>query len=287
MPTLLPEPWETQFLTFLFVYMRVNGLIFSVPVLSNDSVLGPVKTGLAFFVSIILIAPLIGLQEPADGLLTPVVRSDYQHFIAIVLALAGEFAIGFAIGFIGTMIVQTMGLAGEVIGQQAGFSAASVFDPVTGQDTFLMAQVQTLFGTMIFIVVGGPEIALRILANSFQLVPPGAGFSMPAWAAAAYETLIVSESGSSTLVRMMYDVAVRIAAPIMAAMFLTSLSEAFLARTAPQLNILVVGFAIRIGIGLTVLWVGFPMAIMSYRDFIGRFESIAVTFLERMASFAG
>ena len=59
---------------------------------------------------------------------------------------------GFFLGFLGQILVQSIALAGEIIGQQAGFSAASIFDPITGQDVFLMEQILTMFGTMIFLL---------------------------------------------------------------------------------------------------------------------------------------
>ena len=51
----------------------------------------------------------------------------------------------------------------------------------------------------------------------------------------------------------------KIAAPVAAALFLTNISLAFMARVAPQMNVFVVGFPIQIGVGLIVMAVSIPL----------------------------
>ena len=52
---------------------------------------------------------------------------------------------------------------------------------------------------------------------------------------------------------------VRIALPVMAAVFVTDLSLAVIARTMPQLNVLVVGMPVKIVVGLLVLMAALPI----------------------------
>ncbi len=274
--SLLPEPWEAFFMTFFFVYFRVSVAMYVMPVLSNNTITGAIRAGLAFWVSIVLIGPLWGLHEVESGWIVPNVDRVFDGFLEFALALFGEAVIGFVLGFIGQMIVQTIGISGEIIGQQAGFSAASVFDPITGQDIFLMAQVNTLLGTMIFFAVGGPESILEYLAASFHLVKPGEGVALMNIRDMAEHVILIDSADNGdrmhALATMMYKVGLQIAAPIMVTMFLVSLAEAFIAKVSPQLNILAVGFAIRISISLIVLFnsmettmLRFKYHVLSYR----------------------
>lgn len=286
-PTLLPEPWETQFLTFFLVFVRVSAVVISMPVIGGEMISRPIRAGIAFWLTVALTAPLIGLPSGDGNSLIPLVQNDFLNVFDFAIAVITEFMIGFALGFIAQVIVQTIALAGEIIGQQAGFSAASVFDPVTGQDTFLMAQINSLFGTMIFLVIGGPEMVLVTMAESFRLLPAGEGVSLAAFSAASYDVLLLSESQQQALGSMMYNVAIRIAAPLIGAMFLVSLSEAFLARTAPQLNILAVGFAIRIGMSLLVMFSSIAVTTMTFKNFILTYDAIAIAFMEKILTFIG
>lgn len=274
--TILPEPWETFFLTFFFIYVRVSVMIFVMPILSNETVISPVRAGIAFFVSVVICGPLLGLHEPVEGgMVAPNVVEDYFGLMDFAMAVIAEAAIGFLLGFIGQMLIQTIGLSGEIIGQQAGFSASSVFDPITGQDIMLVAQIKSLFGTMIFMAVGGIETSLEVLAYSFQVLSPGGGLSFADYAYTGYHILIFNESQQHAMTLILYKVGLQIAAPIVAVMFLVSLAEAFIARVSPQLNILAVGFAIRIGISLIVFIYSWSTTMQAFRDLLLQYPTYA------------
>ncbi|MBZ0258602.1 flagellar biosynthetic protein FliR, partial [bacterium] len=159
-----------------------------------------------------------------------------------------------------------------------------VFDPITGQDIFLMAQVNTLLGTMIFFAVSGPEHILEFLAASFQLLKPGEGVSIMHYRD-MIEHVLLFDNGQRVhaLGTMMYKVGLQIAAPIMVTMFLVSLAEAFIAKVSPQLNILAVGFAIRIGISLIVLFNSMPTTMLRFKYHVLNYKIYAEAALSWLA----
>jgi flagellar biosynthetic protein FliR len=53
--------------------------------------------------------------------------------------------------------------------------------------------------------------------------------------------------------------AIKIAAPVMAALFLTDVALGIIARTVPQMNIFIVGFPLKIGVGLLALALAWPL----------------------------
>ena len=57
----------------------------------------------------------------------------------------------------------------------------------------------------------------------------------------------------------LWQVALRLSAPLLAAQFLTKVVLALLARAAPQMNIFMVGFPLQIGGGLLMLALMLPM----------------------------
>jgi len=91
----------------------------------------------------------------------------------------------------------------------------------------------------IFVAMGGHRVMLATLIGSFDKVPLG-GF-------ADFAGLFNFMVG---LLGVTFELAVRVAAPLLCLMFLETLSLGFIARTMPQLNILSVGFALRIVVGV-------------------------------------
>ncbi|HQH70544.1 MAG TPA: flagellar biosynthetic protein FliR [bacterium] len=283
MLNLLPQPLESLFLTFFFVYLRVGAAVFSMPVLSADSVSRPIRAGIAFWVAVVLAGPMLGLAGSGTGLPFPAAGRIYNGILDFSLAVLAEMAIGLSLGFAAQTLLSTIGLAGEMIGQQSGFSAASVFDPITGQDVFLIAQIKIWIGLMIFLVINGPETVLTVAADSFRIIGPGEGFPLGNLGAAGHDVFLMDSGRRAALISVVFKMGLQLAAPMIAAMMLVNIAEAFIARTAPQLNILAVGFAIRISLSLFILWMSMRYIVIAFQWFLTRYTTYAEAFLSRLA----
>ena len=104
----------------------------------------------------------------------------------------------------------------------------------------------------IFVILGGHRIMLAALIGSFDHIPLG-GF-------AGFESLVGLMVG---LVAVTFELALRVAAPLLCLVFLETVAMGFIARTVPQMNILSVGFATRIliGFGLLAACIGVAAAV--------------------------
>lgn len=280
MVNLLPAAYEAQFMTFFFVLLRVTAAIFAMPVLGSQSVSRPVRVGISFWVAVVLSSFYIGLSDdPA----TPPSARIYEGIVDFALAGGSEILIGFTLGFIFQILIGAIGLSGELIGKEAGFSAASVFDPITGEDNFLLAQINVWFATLFFLIIGGPEMVLRSIADSFRVIGPGEGAAMANLADAGYRTLVYDNGRHYALMSILYTVGLRIAMPMIGAMLLVSLAEAFIARTAPQLNIMSVGFAVRMSMALFILGSMFVYVAMVLNPHLRLYPIYAKAFLGWLA----
>ena len=74
----------------------------------------------------------------------------------------------------------------------------------------------------------------------------------------------------------MFMLALQISLPVMAAVLISNIVLGILARAAPQLNVMSIGFSITIGVGLWILWVSLPYFIAGIDSAIGRLLSISV-----------
>jgi flagellar biosynthetic protein FliR len=199
------------------------------------SVLGP--TALPGSVRVLLAVSLGVLLASATGVTTPPADSIVQLAVACVneVLIGGALAAGFLIANAATQI------AGRVLDTQMGFGIASVFNPSLGSISPLTGTLLGMAGVSIFLAMDGHHVLIRALALSVATTPPGAPL----------RTLVFSNVIPQAGIMFGYGLA--LAAPVMFALLLSDIALAVFARSMPQLNIFVLGFAIKIMFGLVGL----------------------------------
>ena len=55
-----------------------------------------------------------------------------------------------------------------------------------------------------------------------------------------------------------FVIALKMGAPILAALFLADVGLGFIARTAPQINVFIIGFPVKIALGILLLGISMP-----------------------------
>ncbi len=127
----------------------------------------------------------------------------------------------------------------------------NVIDPQTSAQVSIIAQFQNIITLLIFLIIDAHYWFILSIAKSFELIPL-LGFCF-------------TDSLMESIIRLscnMFDIAAKLAAPIIAALLFTSVALGLIARTVPQMNIFIVGFPLKIAIGL--LGVGFSLPLLSY-----------------------
>ena len=211
----------------------------SMPIFKSKSIPVLFKFGLALAASIILF-PLLDLK--AFPVLT-----NLGNF---VVGAIGEILLGITIGMAVNLIFVGLQMAGQISGYQMGLALARVMDPSAGQQVPLLAQFFQLFAFLIFLSINAHHWFLMALADSFQLVPPF-GFKI---SGSLVEQLI-------HIAGNMFVIAIKVGAPVIAALLLTSVAFGLIARTVPQMNVLFVAMPLKIIIGL--LFIGFSLPYLS------------------------
>jgi flagellar biosynthetic protein FliR len=114
------------------------------------------------------------------------------------------------------------------------------------------------------------------MADSFRLVPPGQLFITP-------------ELGRQILYLggQIFVMAVRIAAPIIAAVFMVDLSLGLIAKVAPQLHVLLLGFPIKIAVGFFFLGMVLVLVSEYVEDFVAGLGPMLRNLLEALGGGAG
>ena len=216
---------------FLLILMRVGPILFMMPLLNARNLPNLLKVGLALAVSLVL-WPVV----PLDVSLFPTDPYGFGFF------LISELMIGFLLGLSVQLVFAGVQLGGELAGFQMGLSMASAIDPQSGVDTTLIAQLYYLLALLIFLSIDGHHWFFRALIRSFQVLAPGE-FVLKG---PLYRHFL-------DLSGRIFLIALQIAAPVMAILFLIQIALGILARTVPQVNILMSSFPLTISLGLIFL----------------------------------
>ncbi len=211
----------------------------SMPIFKSKSIPVLFKVGLAMAASIILF-PLLDLK------VFPVLTNLGNFAVGAI----GEILLGITIGMAVNLIFVGLQMAGQISGYQMGLALARVMDPSAGQQIPVLAQFYQLFAFLIFLTINAHHWFLIALADSFQLVPPF-GFKI---SGSLIEQLI-------HIAGNMFVIAIKVGAPVIAALLLTSVAFGLIARTVPQMNVLFVAMPLKIIIGL--LFIGFSLPYLS------------------------
>lgn len=227
----------TQIVTFLLVLARVAGIFSTAPIFSNVNVAPMVRVSIALALTFVFV-PMARYN--------PTAQLDWLPFI---VAIAKEAAIGLAMGFLASLMFAAVHMAGTFIDLQIGFGFAQMVDPMIKEQHAVISQFQNLAATLLFLTINGHYLMIQGLADSFAILPLGE-ISMSTQVA----------GGMMHVFSIMFLAALKIGAPVVGAIFLTDVALGILARTVPQLNVLVVGFPAKIAVGFVVILAVLPIA---------------------------
>ena len=224
---------------FFLIFLRVGAILMSMPIFKSKSIPVLFKFGLALAASITLYPLLDRTAFAVPG-----------HLGNFAVGAIGEILLGISIGMAVNLIFVGLQIAGQISGYQMGMALARVMDPSAGQQVPLLSQFYQLFAFLMFFILNAHHWFLKALAESFQQVPPF-GFRISG-------SLIEQLMG---MAGHMFVIGIKVGAPIIATLLLTSLAFGLIARTVPQMNILFVAMPLKIMIGL--LFIGFSLPYLS------------------------
>ncbi|MGE4505065.1 MAG: flagellar biosynthetic protein FliR [Desulfovibrionaceae bacterium] len=232
-------------MSFYLTLFRVSIVLFLLPYFGGQSTPNPVKAALTLVLTL-AIWPRISFP----GTLMP-----SSPWLILVL-IAGEALLGLTLGLMVRFLFAAVQTGGQIIGFQMGFAMVNVVDPITGANEAVTAHFLYMITMLTFLALQGPLFLIGALGQSFELIPPGGLALTPTL---AEQVFVLSAE--------MFVLAIRIAAPIMAALFLVDLALALIGRAAPQMHVMVLGFPIKISVGFFFL--GFLFDILS--NFVGNY----------------
>ena len=216
---------------YLWPLIRISAFYLAVPIIGARTVPVRVRLILALFTTMLVVpmlpnAPIISFMS-LEGMVM-VVR---------------ETVIGLALGFLLQMVMHVFVLAGQLITLKLGLGFAAQNDPSSGVSVTVISQFYLLLSTLLFLAINGHLVVIQMIIDSFTSFPVmGHGLTVENY------MLIVN------MFSWMFACALVVSLPLFTSMMIVNMSFGVMGRSAPQMNILNVGFSITLMFGFILMW---------------------------------
>lgn len=242
------------------IMARVIPFVMTFPYFGGAAVPRFVKAGLILTLSLFWMSQLQTL--PAQEL-----RFIGTHWICFFAMIIKEIAIGLILGNAFALFLVPFRIAGEFVGQEMGLTIATINDPTQHSTGTAVGQMFDTLGMLIFFGLDFHHVFISAFHASFARRPVGAGIG----------ELHVEEYIQAMTWAEEWGIA--LVAPIGCWLFITSVILALMARAAPQLNIMNVGFVLRLltGFGATIILL--PEIAPNMAQIMQRFAQLLMVFV--------
>ena len=249
-----------QFKIFFLILIRVSVVFYLFPFFGGNMLPSLAKVGLAMILSFIFF-PVVEI----DPALFP------RNLIDFLILVVSELMIGLTLGLSVRLFFAGVQLAGKMVGFQMGFAMINVIDPQTGSQVSIIDQIGYWVVLLIFLSLNGHHILISALGESFQLVTIG--------------TISLKSGFFARMVSTAADVfviAVKIGSPAIAALLFTSAAFGISAKFAPQMNILIAAFPVKIIVGLIFFGLSLEIIAVMIQSYLGSFHALLISYLSWM-----
>ncbi len=227
---------EQEFWDMAFLMIRTGAALFAAPLFGASSVPVQVRIVMAGALAV-MIANWMPVESP------PMVVS-----FAMVLTVMQEIIIGLAMGFVLQVAFAAPMIGAEIVSGTMGMAIATAIDPNSGTQSSALGQFYGVVLTLIFVALGGHLLWLRLVIESYALLPPAGGIAAAevGWQIASFAAQV-------------FATALAIALPVTLILLVVQMMTGVLSRSAPSLNLFALGLPSGVLAGLAALIAAMPV----------------------------
>lgn len=218
---------------YIIVLIRTTALLGVMPIFQQTSVPMEVKASLSALLAMIIMPSL-----PPEITLKFVYPDTTLGWTCLVMK---EVSVGLILGLVAGMVTAIALAAGEFASRDMGLSMASTFNPETQTEETPISQIFVTMFSLLILVTNTHLWFIELLVQTYHVVPIN-GLNLDPHLA---EKMV-------KLMSWIYILGFKLAAPIMAILFITTIAIGIMSLAAPQVNILMISFPIRLAIGLII-----------------------------------
>lgn len=236
------------FTQILIGFARSTGLMVTAPVFQSRLIPTPAKVFFGLALALVV---------------APFITSDLDltkfNFWMAVFTLIQEVLIGLIIGFMVNLTFNALQLAGYFFDVSIGFGIINIIDPNTGTELPVLGQFNYFLAMLIFLAINGHHTLIMSIIQSYGVIKPGMLFMHKE------ATFVVIKAFSN-----MFYLGFKIGIPIIGAIFLADVALGIIAKLIPQVNVFIIGFSVKIILGILVLIFFIPIYIYFVEVLFGK-----------------
>lgn len=213
------------------IFLRAGAFLFLLPLVGR-----PVPVMVRTAASLYLAVLTVSLIEPDPNVSMP------DDFLELALLSIRELLIGALMGFAFMLLFHLIHFAGKLIMMEVGLMQSALFNPLTRQQDSLMGTGLTMLAIVLIFTLDVHHYLIYAFMRSMEIMPVGR-----AMGGAMVMDRLVADSGK------IFTVGVQMAAPLIAVNYIVTLSFAVLGRAIPTMNVMMLSFGVRIGLGFIAL----------------------------------
>lgn len=232
-----------ELILFLLVMVRISATVLSLPFLGARNVPALLKILFIFLLSFGLYPTL-----HTQGIVLPSTLGQ------LGLLILGELAIGLLLGFVVQILFTSIRFGGELISQQIGLSLANLFDPQNSQPVSIISQFHYTLAALFFFTLHAHHWFIYAMAESLHRIP--------LLGLTPSQTLVTA---LLHLVNNLFVMAIKIGAPVLSVLLLSTLALGIIARLVPQMNVFILSLPVSLSVGLLVLGFSLPYLVQRFQ----------------------
>jgi flagellar biosynthetic protein FliR len=233
---------------FLAVLSRISALVFALPVFNSTLISTKYKMFMVLILSLVLL-PILP-EQWGDK-----VFIENMDIYALTFILLSEALMGLCASLIVQIFIEMFSFGGFLIDQNMGFIMAKVIDPSSRVQNTIFSNLLSQILVLMFIITNSHLEVIRLLADSFRTVGPGA--------------FVISNDIANpiiTLSSQIFVVGLQLAFPIVAIIILMNIGMGLMARVGQDFPVLMLSFPLRFGLGFIIVLAIMPVIITISRQ---------------------
>lgn len=231
---------------FMLIFSRVGTMFFLFPGFRGKQVNIRTRLSIALALAFIL-TPLL-----ADEL--PGLPKTTMMLFALIM---GEVLAGAIIATVALILFSAVQTTGTVIAFISAMANSLVFDPISEQQSAIVAGFLTTTATLLIFVTGLHHVFIRAMIDSYALFQPGVTPEISD--AMALITRTVSET---------FKIGVQLAAPFIVVSIVYNLVLGVMTRLSPQIPIFFVAMPAQIVVSMVLLMITVPAIMMAFMNYV-------------------
>lgn len=242
----------------LLMFCRMLAFAVTGPIFNRRNIPILIKLSMAIF----LTGTLAWMIPPdTQGPLSP--AGQYAPYL---IQMVMNITIGAFLGFIADMILQAAYSAGNTMNNQIGLSSAMIMDPSQGRQTMLLETLFSYITIVIFIYLGGVHWMIMALKRSLE--------TFPLYAIQQPITEVIDLAYLINLSGNVLLIGVQLVSPIIVVTMAVDLMLGIVNRTAQQMPVFQLSFALKPSIGIAIMLMTMSTFIKALSDYLNDYSKI-------------